>query len=529
MLEFLNRLPSETLGQNMLGFLELSDIIQLENASTSHISQLLLKAILPYCPPIKVSRHERFYMQSIDSINWFNKRRCNIQFVQIEIKTLHEIDLNHFVLDIELLLYGTTSLKDIEPLKNPNIAQRVSCVKIDFDEDHAVMEVLFSLLSNISVHSLEIRASNIFEWIEHIRQIGSSLRELSINILSQESVAITTITEYCPNLEKLNWNCYAGITEKNILQSIGNSCPHLRSLHLCRINYMTEDECDADLTAFAMKCPLLENLSLHGPYHTNKSIAIIAQHFSRLKTFGMNWEDDFSHVSLIALSKRGLPLEELSYPEIRIPTVKIAAKCAHALSRIRWFTTGIYRDREDYFRNMIQYMTGLQGLVLNSSHNCLLVPYLLQHGHCTGLEYLDIRKQSNITSEQLSELVRKCPNLHTLSIVNSSCNFEAVLVDLPHICPHLNDVSIHCNDITEESILALAMHLKHLKELKFMPVAVTEDTVRKIILHCRHLTELQMFVMVRKLKNRTIQEYKRCYTKQIRAMRETDRTVALKF
>lgn len=79
-------------------------------------------------------------------------------------------------------------------------------------------------------------------------------------------------------------------------------------------------------------------------------------------------------------------------------------------------------------------------------------------------------------------------------------------------------MSLHCKDITEESVLALAMHLKHLKVLKVKPVAVTEYTVRKIILHCRHLTELQMFVMVRKLKNRTIQEYKRCYKKQIKAM-----------
>ena len=49
MLEYLIQLPYDFLGQSMLGFLDLIDIIQFENASTSHESQQLLKAILPYC------------------------------------------------------------------------------------------------------------------------------------------------------------------------------------------------------------------------------------------------------------------------------------------------------------------------------------------------------------------------------------------------------------------------------------------------------------------------------------------------
>ena len=38
MLEYLCQLPYETLGQKMLGFLELIDIIQWENAAASHES-----------------------------------------------------------------------------------------------------------------------------------------------------------------------------------------------------------------------------------------------------------------------------------------------------------------------------------------------------------------------------------------------------------------------------------------------------------------------------------------------------------
>ena len=55
MLEYLTQLPCETLGYNILRFLELIDIIQFENAAASRKSQQFLRAIFPYCPPIVVS------------------------------------------------------------------------------------------------------------------------------------------------------------------------------------------------------------------------------------------------------------------------------------------------------------------------------------------------------------------------------------------------------------------------------------------------------------------------------------------
>ena len=55
MLEYLLQLQYEVLGQHIMGFLEMIDIIQFENAAASRESQHLLKAILPYCPAIAVS------------------------------------------------------------------------------------------------------------------------------------------------------------------------------------------------------------------------------------------------------------------------------------------------------------------------------------------------------------------------------------------------------------------------------------------------------------------------------------------
>ena len=72
MLEYLIQLPYEVVGHNMLGFLELIDIIQFEKAAASNKSQQLFRAVLPYCPPIRVSSSEGFVM-SRDALNWLIK------------------------------------------------------------------------------------------------------------------------------------------------------------------------------------------------------------------------------------------------------------------------------------------------------------------------------------------------------------------------------------------------------------------------------------------------------------------------
>ncbi len=125
MLEFLVWLPPEALGQRMLDFLELRDIIQLENAASDHKSQQLLKAILPYCPPIVVSDSWGRINFNHIVCNWFTKRRCRIQLAKIVVESLFAVDFENSVMDnITLCIDQNTSLKDIVPLDDLNISQR---------------------------------------------------------------------------------------------------------------------------------------------------------------------------------------------------------------------------------------------------------------------------------------------------------------------------------------------------------------------------------------------------------------------
>ena len=48
--------------------------------------------------------------------------------------------------------------------------------------------------------------------------------------------------------------------------------------------------------------------------------------------------------------------------------------------------------------------------------------------------------------------------------------------------------------VTEEGVLALAAHCRHLREIYMPYITLTEETVRKLAQHCRRLTKLRVTV-----------------------------------
>ena len=521
MLEYLIQLPCDYLGQNVLEFLGLIDIIQLENAVTSHKSQKLLISILPYCPPIMLSDSFNQLKLKDDALNWFIKRLCRIQFVKIDLAILCKVNFEHSIMNnIELFLNQYASLNHVLSLQNQKIHEKVFHVKIKSDQDPAVMEVLFSLFS--SVRSLDIDTVNIFQWMEHIRKIGPCLRDLILRGVAPQ-LTLKTITEYCPYLDKLNLCTLADFSQlSNILQSIANNCPHLRSLDIY-LSYYSSAEADAGQTAFAEKCPQLEELSLNCPQFTDQSMIALAQHCSRLKKLKL-CSCKFTASSLIALSERGLPLEELDvFPMIPIPSAEIAAQCVYAFSRIRELKSNCFYNPRNGFLHAIQYMTGLRCIELDSSYDHLLVPHLLlllQGQCCAGLESLTISLISSITPEQLGIILTGCYELHALQIRKPTCTSDAVLGKLTYSCLHLQKVTLDSSGkLTEEGVLGLAAHCRQLQEIDLGRTTVTEETVRQLAQHCRRLTRLSVNVNVREGEV-MVERCKQYSSKEIRALRE---------
>ena len=524
MLDYIIQLPCEVMGHNVLGFLELIDIIQFENAAAGYKSQQLLRTIFPHCPPIMVTKPpENLYSLNAASMDWFKKRQCRVQLVRIGVKLLSKGNFDYSILEgsFKLCLGENTTPGDIVPLDNPNLSKIVTRLHIYGYQDHAVMEVLFSLLS--SVGSLDIRDSNLSQWMKHIKKIGPCLRELCIKFKFTD---LKTLTEYCPYLEKLSMSMRYGISvsDSSMLQIIANNCPQIRSLDL-QLYYVTTDVADADLTAFAEKCPQLEELSLNCEQLTDQSVIALAQQCSRLKKLKLQYST-LNAAVFRALSERGLPLEELDIPRFPIPSAELAAQCAHALSRIPQLSTVSYILETDDVFYVAQYMTGLHNLYLNSSDDHLLVPHL-QQGHCASVEILTIGSDSSITPQQLNELVTGCNQLHTLRIHQPTCTSEEILVpvELARSCPHLQEIILDCrSELTEEGVLALATHCRQLREINIPYIACTVETVKQLAQHCRRLTKL--LIGVHFMEGEILLEYRKYYDiKEIKALRAQGREV----
>ena len=123
MLKYLIKITCEVLGHNMLNFLELTDIIQFENAAASLKSQQLLTAILPYCPPIAISDSLNKVKFKLEAFDWFKKRLCRFQFVKIDLESLSEFNFKYSMMNnnVELCLKKYSTLKLIETLQNSHI------------------------------------------------------------------------------------------------------------------------------------------------------------------------------------------------------------------------------------------------------------------------------------------------------------------------------------------------------------------------------------------------------------------------
>ena len=303
---------------------------------------------------------------------------------------------------------------------------------------------------------------------------------------------INTITEYCPNAERLRFKSGPDVLHSNtLLRTIATNCPHICSLYIRRIYYETNVEAEADLTAFAEKCPQLEELTLCCEQLTDQSVIALAKHCTRLKKFKSRC-CQITAASLIALSERGLPLEELNIPSFPIINAENVAQCAHALSRIRHCDTFRSPTNRERLVGVIQYMTGLHELYLGSSMDHLLVPYLLQGQCCADLKIFNIKTLSSITPEQVNELVLGFRQLHTLDINKAITITDAVLVDVARSCPYLQKVTLDRSKVTEEGVLTLAVHCRQLRQIEMPFITCAKVTIRKLVQRCRRLTELRV-------------------------------------
>ena len=439
MLNWFDILPVELVGTNVMGLLEINEIIMLERGCGSKKSHQHFLHLFPYCPPVELplKKHD-----SISSLEWFAKRRCTITSLTITLRwnkaTFNVKNLS--VDNINLIISSKINMHDCQPLFESDLRYKVKSIDVSVVVDKEVIEQLSIFTENLVKMKVAIDDTN---WLTVDILSRWKLKEIILMGTIVNKVLITLILQTCTEITQIS------------------------------LDSSTVD--DAAVIAIAQHCPQLQSLSLP---------------IECLITFN----------SLLALSDRGLPLKELDlYCIPHIPTADIAWRCSHALSCISHINTAnILCDDQDACI-VIPYMTGLTSVCL-SDHGNSYIPLLTQHclklteiiiddGYCFVddilllcytnplLQELWYCELGGITDTVLIELIHACPHLHTFYFPHETAISDIGILALSEHCPQLQWLDIrYCIQVTEAAVLQLLQRCRKLSSLDVSGSSLSEET-----------------------------------------------------
>ena len=440
MLRLLEKLPVELVGTNVLGYLSLKDIVMLERACGSKISHQLFLDLIPYCPPLVLPSCKHTNQSVLD---WFSSKKCKIESLTIQIPGDNPglCMSNLLVLSFDLQINYHSPIERYKFLFDNNVGHKVRSINIKGGHNSEIMEQLSVCTGNVEQLTI-IKSYNNIYWLT-----VDILARWKLKNISLDGPAVTT----------------------SLVKLMAQTCSELTSIEL-----YTNIIDDAAVIAIAEHCPKLATLLL--------------------RSSSITW------TSLLDLSERGLPLEELDIAFIpHIPTANIARRCSHALSCIRHQSIyGLHQNSQDA-TILIPYMTGLFSVDLNCSYYSYL-PLLTQY--CHKLTFIEINGSIYAVKDVLL-LFRANPLLQVLNFYYHVGITDTALIELIHACPHLRTLYLpYETDITDTGILALSVHCTQLQELSIYEChKVTEAAVLQLLQCCRKLTRL--YVSTRSLSEET--------------------------
>ena len=431
MLSLIEQLPVELVGANVLGYLYLKDIVMLERSCGSKKSHQLFLDMIPYCTPVALPTNQLYNREVLD---WFVNRRCKLSSLTIKLSgdnpCLHikNLQVEYFDLQIEPRI----TIESFKSLFESNTAHLISCIYSTGNQNREVMEQLSACTRNVKQLKMHY-AHNCMDW-------------LTVDIL-----AIWKLTE---------------------------------------IHLVGEIVASSFLTLIVQTCSELTSIKLDS-YTDHAAVIVIAQHCPKLETLKL-WSSNITWSSLLALSERGLPLEELDIQYVpNIPTADIARRCSHALSCVRHLDTCDLHLNDLYPNILIPYMTGLTSVDF-SEGGCKYIPSLTQH--CHKLTKIVVYNHSSYSVSDILSVCRANPVLQELYCYYNVRFTDTALIQLIHACPHIHTLCLSDEpDITDTAMLALSNHNTTKKWLCITgSMKVTEAAVLQLLQCCLKLTRLDV-------------------------------------
>ena len=279
MIYFIEQLPVELVGTNVLSYLSMKDIVMLERTCGSKKSHQVFIDVMPYFSHVDLSSLN--YTTST-IINWFKNRRCKINNMNILLFSDNPVlQIKDFQVDyVELRIDQYVGMETLQTFLEINILSKVKSIYVEGNQNKDVMEQLSACTENVK--TLHLRNSdNCMDW-------------LTVDILTRWKLNAITFTR-------------SQITTKLILLIV-TKCTELTSIKLYQDDF--------DLTS--------NNIN-------DLIVMVITKSCLKLETLVIS-SNNITWISLLYISKFQLTLKELDIPRIpNIPTAAIAEECSHAL------------------------------------------------------------------------------------------------------------------------------------------------------------------------------------------------------
>ena len=434
MLEYILNLPVHVVSRHILGYFELKDLVWLERACSSRTSRQWFLQLTAHCPAVsldKVCINELNHTKKTFMWIWCSLKKVRIESISISLPDMyHQLFLNLLCDKIYLHLDADVSLHHIEFIKE--YGSKVTSLRIVGKQQRDVMLQLSTYIPNVTALHMYESPTHTIEWLTE--EVLSNWKLQSLTVKYGHIEVIMNIIKHCTGLT------YMYLQLENNID-------------------------DAAVIAIAQHCPKLQKLILD----------------SRIT---------ITYNSLIALSERGLPLQELYIPSIpNIPTVDIARRCSHALSCIRHLSTNDLGQNGQDANILIPYMAGLTSVRLDN-YCYSYIPLLTQYCHKLTKIYVYF---ANFTVSDILSLCRANPLLQELNC--RSVGFtDTALIELIHACPHLHTLKLPFEtDITHVGIIALSEHCPQLQWLDVRYcIQVTEAAVLQLLQRCHKLSSLHV-------------------------------------
>ena len=437
MINLIEHLPVDLVGNNVLAYLSLKDIVMLERGCCSKKTHQQLCGCVPYCPPVRLPSYTEIF---IPVFNWFCTRRCRISSVDVFFPG-NNLDLDVKMERCNLMCILCEHRVENSPhIQETDIGSRVRSITVNSKQNKDVMEQLSACTRNVK--KLTIKYSDCKDW-------------LTADILR-------------------NWN--------------------LQEIYFFGFEITLQF-----LMLLVQTCTELTNITLYSNSINDTAVIAIAQHCPKLEKLLLS-SNNITWTSLLTLSERGLPLKVLDIDYVpHIPTADIARRCSHALSCISHLNTDkLHRNGQDA-NILIPYMTGLY--IVHLDFYCpSYIPLLTDHCHkltkivvhdrhysvsdilslcCTNIQLQSLYLYSccGFTDTALIELLHACPHIHTLYFSNF-CNITDIgILALSEHCPQLQELDIvNCSQVSEAAALQLLQRCHKLTILVVSSSSLSEET-----------------------------------------------------